>query len=303
MRMALTDLRVFLHACESGSMTEAGVRSHLTLAAVSARIRALEQGSGVQLLRRHARGVSPTAAGMTLARHARAVLQQLEVLERDLALATGSEAVPQTVLLANSSALARPMAGVLAAILEDEPAAHVVMRESGSEVTVHAVRTGAADLGIISDAVAADGLALHELEDDPLVLVAPAGHALAHGGPRSFCELIAHDWIAWGETSALHTHLLLHALRAGATIRVRAAIAAVGAALELVGRGAGISVLPAAVVAATPLTRPVAVVDLEEDWALRKLILCHRPAAAGSRVERLARLVRSAWPRQQARVD
>jgi hypothetical protein len=69
MRFDWTDLQVFLQVCEAGSMTRAATRCHLTLAAVSSRIRNLEEVNGIVLLVRHARGVSPAAAGEVVARH------------------------------------------------------------------------------------------------------------------------------------------------------------------------------------------------------------------------------------------
>ncbi|RYY97606.1 MAG: LysR family transcriptional regulator, partial [Comamonadaceae bacterium] len=102
MRMDWTDLRVFLHVCEAGSMTAAATRCHLTLAAVSARVRGLEASLDVVLLQRRARGVAPTAAGEILARHARAVLAQVHALETGLLRRPGDNAGP-CILLANSA--------------------------------------------------------------------------------------------------------------------------------------------------------------------------------------------------------
>ena len=98
MRFDWTDLRVFLHACDTGSMTEAASCSNLTLAAVSSRIRGLEESIGILLLRRHARGVVATAAGEALARHARLLFHQLDALRRDVA-PSGPLGIANTVVL------------------------------------------------------------------------------------------------------------------------------------------------------------------------------------------------------------
>src|SRR3954469_25692842 len=104
MRFDWTDLRIFLHVCEAGSMTSAAERSHLTVAAVSARMRWLEESNGLVLLERHARSVCPTPAGEVLAAHARVVFEQVLALERDL-LHAAPQPARRLVLLANSSAL------------------------------------------------------------------------------------------------------------------------------------------------------------------------------------------------------
>jgi DNA-binding transcriptional LysR family regulator len=57
MQFDLTDLRLFVAAAELGSLTRAAERQHLSLAAASARIKALETQAGLALLAREARGV------------------------------------------------------------------------------------------------------------------------------------------------------------------------------------------------------------------------------------------------------
>ncbi|MGF6200413.1 DNA-binding transcriptional LysR family regulator [Pseudomonas laurylsulfatiphila] len=85
MHFDLTDLRLYLNILDTGNITAGAARSHLSLAAASARIRAMEASLGVEFLQRNRRGVSPTPAGNALARHARVLLQQAERLQQELA--------------------------------------------------------------------------------------------------------------------------------------------------------------------------------------------------------------------------
>lgn len=62
MRFDLTDLRLFLHVVEAGSLTAGAARSHMTLASASQRVRGMEDALGSPLLTRHAQGVRPTEA-------------------------------------------------------------------------------------------------------------------------------------------------------------------------------------------------------------------------------------------------
>jgi DNA-binding transcriptional LysR family regulator len=273
MRFDWTDLRVFLHACERGSMTHAADCSNLTLAAVSARIRALEESIGMPLLHRHARGVVPTPAGEALARHARLLFHQLDVLQREVVPARASES-GQAIVLANSSAMARPLARVLDHVLGLHAGARVSARESSSEVTVHALHAGAADVGLVTSAVNTEGLVMEHLGADPLVLVAPPEHVLAGRKEIRFEEALPHDWIGWGDGSALHTHLVMQAWRAGMPLKVRASIPSARGVLELVARGRGLGVLPLALVRALGLGEKVAVIAVAEPWAQRRLLVC-----------------------------
>src|SRR5256885_14385165 len=83
MHFDLTDLRLFVHAAELGSLTRASQRQHLSLAAASLRIKALEEQAGMPLLYREARGVRPTPAGEAFPHHPRRMLLQSKQLRHD----------------------------------------------------------------------------------------------------------------------------------------------------------------------------------------------------------------------------
>src|SRR2546423_11630769 len=83
MRFDLTDLSLFRHVVEAGSITHGAERAHLALAAASTRIRQMEEALGAQLLTRGRGGVTPTQAGRTLLQHARTILAQTERLGED----------------------------------------------------------------------------------------------------------------------------------------------------------------------------------------------------------------------------
>ncbi len=59
MRFDLTDLRLFLLAVETGSITRGARAAHLALASASARISGMEAVLGVALLERGRRGTHP----------------------------------------------------------------------------------------------------------------------------------------------------------------------------------------------------------------------------------------------------
>lgn len=278
MHFGWTDLQIFLHVCEAGSMTAAAVRCHLTLAAVSARMRGLEESSGVLLLARGPRGVTPTAAGTVLASHARGVFEQVQRLERDL-LHVRAAPVRPLVILANSAALARPWAPALAELRQTS----VLTRESPSEATVRSLHSGVADVGIVSDAVDTQGLERHDLGADRLVLLVPQDHALAGRQSVRFSEAARQPWIAWGEQSALSTHLLLRAAACGVQLLPNVTYPAARGVMQLVALKVGVTVLPEAVVQQQGGIEGITCVRLEDPWAHRRLLACH---SAGDPVRR-----------------
>lgn len=70
MRFDWTDLQLFLHACDTGSLTAAAERAHLTLTAASARVRGMEAQAGTPLLQRHSRRALVQALAAQLLRRA-----------------------------------------------------------------------------------------------------------------------------------------------------------------------------------------------------------------------------------------
>ena len=66
MRFDFTDLSLFRHVVEAGSITHGAERANLALAAASTRIRNMEEALGAALLVRGRQGVTPTQAGRTL---------------------------------------------------------------------------------------------------------------------------------------------------------------------------------------------------------------------------------------------
>ena len=84
MRFDFTDLNLFRHIVEAGSITHGAARANLALAAASTRIRKMELAFGTELLVRGRQGVMPTPAGRTLLQHARGILAQTERLQEDL---------------------------------------------------------------------------------------------------------------------------------------------------------------------------------------------------------------------------
>ncbi|MBE8589656.1 LysR family transcriptional regulator [Pseudomonas sp. MAFF 301449] len=274
MHFDLTDLRLYLHTLDTGNITAGASRSHLSLAAASARIRAMEASLGIALLERGRRGVTPTAAGKALARHARLLLQQAEHLQQDLAeYANGIKG--QVRLLCNTTALSEYLPELLADFLREHPNLDIDLQELPSLRITQALRQGTADLGIISDAVDTHGLQTLPFRDDPLVLIMPLDHPLA-AGPVSFIDSLPHDYVGLAAHSALAVYLEEQALNAGFRLHTRIRAEGFDGVIRMVARGTGLGIVPQAALDRWPLERHFKAQPLAEDWACRQLLLCTR---------------------------
>ncbi|MBT2374892.1 LysR substrate-binding domain-containing protein [Pseudomonas fluorescens] len=275
MHFDLIDLRLYLHILDTGNITAGASRSHLSLAAASARIRAMEASLGTEFLQRGRRGVTPTAAGNALARHARLMLQQAERLQQDLAeYAIGVKG--QVRLLCNTTALSEYLPELLADFLCAHPNLDIDLQELPSLRITHALRQGAADLGIISDAVDTHGLQTLPFRDDPLVLIMPLGHPLAESINVSFIDSLQHDYVGLAADSALAVYLEEQALHAGFRLQTRIRADGFDGVIRMVARGAGLGIVPQAALDRSHRQHHFKAQPLNEEWACRALLLCAR---------------------------
>jgi DNA-binding transcriptional LysR family regulator len=88
-RMDIDLARTFLEVSATGSFVAAAQRLHLTQAAVSARVRVLEEQLGRRLFVRNKAGARLTAAGEIFVRHATALIQVWERARQQVALPSG----------------------------------------------------------------------------------------------------------------------------------------------------------------------------------------------------------------------
>jgi DNA-binding transcriptional LysR family regulator len=275
MHFDLTDLRLYLHILDTGNITAGAIRSHLSLAAASARIRAMEASLGIEFLERGRRGVTPTPAGKALAQHARTLLQQAERMQQDLAeYANGVKG--QVRLLCNTTAITEYLPELLADFLRNHSNLDIDLQELPSTRITHALRQGAADLGIVTDAVDTADLQTHPFRDDPLILILPRDHPLANAESVSFTDTLHHDYVGLNANNALAVYLEEQALHTGSRMQIRIRADGFDGVMRMVAHGAGLAIVPLAAIRRSSGDQPFKSVALKEGWAQRKLLLCAR---------------------------
>jgi molybdate transport repressor ModE-like protein len=281
MRFDLTDLQLFIHIAESGSITAGAHLAHLALPSASARIRGMEEALSVPLLQRGRRGAELTEAGRTLLQHARAITRQVQDMHADLAqFATGLKG--QVRLLCNTSAMTEFLPDALAAFLATHPQLSINLEERLSREIAQAVADGVADIGIISDAVDHAALQTLPFRDDPLVLVMARSHPLAHQLKNrrhmAFSEALEHDFIGLAGDSAFQQNANEQAARLGRRIHCKIRLRSFEAICRMAASGAGLAILPETAARRSP--DDLRVVKLSDEWADRKLLICLRDEAA-----------------------
>ncbi|MBL6456610.1 LysR family transcriptional regulator [Belnapia sp. T6] len=288
MHFDLTDLRLFLHVVEAGSITAGAARSGLALASASARVRGMEEQAGVPLLERGRRGVEPTPAGRTLLHHARLVMGQVERMRGELGdYAHGVKG--HVRLLANTAAAAEFLPEPLAAFLAANPSVDIDLDERPSREVARAVAEGLAEIGIAADHADLSGLEVRPFRLDRLVLVVPRGHALAGRARIAFAEALGSDFVGLSGDTALGEHLAGHAARTGTRMRLRVRVRGLDAACRMVALGAGVAVVPETAARRWAGGGALILLPLEEAWAERRLVVVlRRLDALPSHARRLA---------------
>jgi DNA-binding transcriptional LysR family regulator len=278
MRFDLTDLRLFCDVVEAGSITAGAERSALALAAASTRIRGMEESLGAALLTRSRQGVTPTPAGLTLLKHARAMLAEAARMREDLAAYAGGGA-GEVRLLANTNALTEFLPEALSAFLAKHPQVSVDLEERLSDEIVGLVAEGVADVGIVAGTVDVGALATYPFRSDRFVVVTAQDHPLARRGRVSFAEVLDWDFVGLERSASLQRFLAGKAAREGRPLRLRVQLRSFDGVCRLVECGVGVGVVPATTAARAAKTMALSVVDLADDWAVRELTIVVRAGA------------------------
>ena len=275
MRFDLIDLRLFCEAVDAGSITAGAERCALALAAASTRIRAMEQSLGAPLLTRSRQGVTPTPAGRTLLKHARAVLDQAARLREDLGAFAGG-ASGEVRLLANTNALTEFLPEALSAFLAAHPQVSVDLEERLSDEIVGLVAEGVADIGIVAGTVNVGALATYPFRSDRFVVVTAVDHPLAAQTQLRFAQVLDYDFVGLERSSSLQRFLTGKAVREGQPLRLRVQLRSFDAVCRLVECGVGVGVVPQTTAARAVKTMALSVIDLSDDWAIRDLTIVVR---------------------------
>src|SRR6218665_934016 len=171
--MDLRYVQSFVTTVECGSIAEAARRLDLTAPAVAARLKALEDDLGVQLVRRSGRAVKPTAAGLNIFDNARTMLRG----ERDIrALANEKVQLGELRLGAFVSALTTVLPPVLMRLYGEHPNLSVSVVSNASPELVRMVAAGDLDAAVVVEPQFAipKTCEWRELMREPLVVVVPS---------------------------------------------------------------------------------------------------------------------------------
>jgi DNA-binding transcriptional LysR family regulator len=291
MQFDLTDLRLFVYAAEEGSLTRAAARQHLSLAAASARIKALEEQAGLPLLYREARGVRLAPPGEAFLHHARGVLWQAEQLRRDLH-EYGAGLRGHVRVFANTTAVTDFLPEVLPGFLARNPKVNVDLQEKPNAEIARGVQGGGADIGIVAGAVDTLGLKAIHFSTDRLVLVTARNHRFARRKRIAFADTLEEDMVGMHHGSTLQSFLEQQAENLGRGMRLRIQLGGFDAMCRMVAGGVGVAIVPESAARRSVNAMALAQIELTDEWRVRERYVLVRdgeplPAYAQSLIDAL----------------
>ncbi len=266
----LVDLRLMVRIAEADSLTRGAEAAHMSAPAASTRIKNIEESLGVKLLHRSSQGVTLTPPGQAFVHHARLVLGQLEHLRTDLReYARGIRG--HLRVHANTTALGEFLPPVLRRYLLDHPQVNVDLQERLSHDIVRAVSEGQTDIGIVAGLVRTENLQVLPYRRDRLVLVLPAGHALAGASAVSFADTLDYDHVGLAESSAIRAFLQQICEGLHRPMQQRIQVSNFEAACRMVEAAVGVAILPGSAAHRHALTMAITIVPLADPWAERAM--------------------------------
>ena len=210
-------LRVLREVAARGSFSGAADALSYTQSAISQQIAALEREAGTMLVERSARGVRLTEAGQALVRHADAILARLDAAERELESIAGLRGGRLRVV-AFLSAAASLMPLAVAEFRRRHPAVEISLEPREPPEGIDCLKAGECDVALGLDScfrpVEDPAIQMTPLIEDPMFLVLPYGHPLAHKPDLRLEDLAEEAWLQGDDTTCPDTMILLRACTA-----------------------------------------------------------------------------------------
>jgi DNA-binding transcriptional LysR family regulator len=273
-------LRVLKEVAYRGSISAAAEALSYTQSAVSQQIAALERETGMQLLERHARGVTLTAAGQTLVGHADGILARLDAAEASLAAIAGLRGGRlRMASFPTAGATLMPLA--IATFRTGYPDVELTLVEGEPEEIAPRLRAAELDLALLFEFAGEDALGADmtrvELLADPLYLALPREHRLAAEERIRLADLAEEAWIQTSRASPCARHVVRSCHLAGFEPNVSFESDDYQTVQGLVAAGVGVALIPE--LALSVVRDDIAIRSLSPTPPLRSVIAAS-PASA-----------------------
>lgn len=198
-------LKIFCVVADTGSLTAAASRVHLTQPAISQQIALLEREIGAPLIERLPRGIRLTEPGRLLAERGRAILRDLVSLEEQVRRSATDRTQLRLGIFTTAGANLVPR--IVQAYRLEQPHTTLLLRATQPQALEAELHEGTIDVGLSwdYDFLPRSFINLHRqhLLDDPMRLILPRDHA--RGGETDairLSDLAQEPWVVRTHRSA-----------------------------------------------------------------------------------------------------
>lgn len=286
-RLRFSQLELVHEVADSGSLAEAAARLHISRAAVSKAIKELERSLGQVLFERSRQGMTPTAAGLRVAKHARLLVNDLQHLTQEAA--ASDPAGGSLLRIGMPPFVAEHVAPALLRRLRDQfpdSVAAIQLHEGRLQSLIEQLLSGEIDalLSLYSpravDALDLSMLAIRKVAVVPMGVVASPELRLP-GRRHRWQDLARHPWIlppaSTHQRRSLDEMFTAHGNRAPAPTLETGSLAA---SVQLAAAGLGLAVVPLQAAAADIACGRLTVVDVRPGLPRTVVALMMRKVSA-----------------------
>lgn len=204
--MDLRQLEIIRAIADTGSFTAAGERLRVSQSAISRQILLLEEELGEMVFHRIGRRVRITPAGNSLLQLSHRVFQDLQ--ETITGISDTRESLRGTMrLIGGMTVCLYVFPALLAEVRRTFPSLDLKITVAGADRSIPLLRSGAADLGLVTLPVEAADLASEPVLEEELLLITYPAHSLAKKRKIVPADLHRQPFILF-EAGSVTRHLL-----------------------------------------------------------------------------------------------
>lgn len=243
--MEIRQLRHFVAVVTEGSFTAAARAELIVRSALSTSVRNLERELGADLFDRTGRRVVLTEAGRALLPQARALPAGARSA-RDAVAAVAGLHTGRVSIGTIQTLTCVDLPGELAAFHQEFPAVRVSVRDATVDELTEALRAGELDLAYLAPDARElpEGLTVHAVRHEELVLITAPGHRLARAGRALIRDLAEEPFVDFRAGTGLETAVRRLAAHCGLRRRITCDVTQAGLLVELVRAGIGVAFVP-----------------------------------------------------------
>lgn len=193
LNVTLRQLQVFESVARHLSHSKAAAELYLTQPAVSMQIKQTEAVLGLPLFEQTGKKLFLTEAGRELLRYSRNILQQIEEMEAVFGEMKGLARGRLDIAVVSSANYFMPQ--LLARFFQQHPGIQAALNVANRDTVLKRLEENRADLAIMGQPPAGADMQAEPFLQNPLVVIAPPGHALAQQAHITPAQLVSETFL------------------------------------------------------------------------------------------------------------